>query len=478
MRRSETGDDLEHEVRATEDREADRPEPVQAELAASLPARRLAAAGVALALFATSGVFAWRLWHPSRHATSHREKTPSEHSPAGWSELAPPPEVRSGGAMAWTGTQLLMWGGYMGFDETNVVAHGFAFDATANRWRALPPSPLTARTRPSFAWTGSELLVWGGWGGTSGYEFAEGFLDDGAAYDPATRTWRMLPRAPITGRAPFSVWTGRELLIWGTALRVEDRERDGAAYDPKTDRWRPIPQAPIELTDASAVWTGEEMIVYGAALHGGNSPESETAIGAAYNPDTDSWRRIADSDLSPQASTAAWNGTELIAWDYLNGSAPYDPATDAWRPLPRVPLDDSECSPGSATIGGFVLGDYCGGLTLFDPEQDRWVAVPPPQGAHTLDFETVAAGTVFLALAQRYGDLTSGPRMFVYRPDSPHVSTPVEPKPFVPEVTVEGDIARVDVTFPDGSAATVTSPAELDLAPRGLQPRRLLRMGR
>jgi hypothetical protein len=38
------------------------------------------------------------------------------------------------------------------------------------------------------------------------------------------------------------------------------------------------------------------------------------------------------------------------------------------------PLDDSECSPGSATIGGFVLGDYCGGLTLFDPEQDRWRA--------------------------------------------------------------------------------------------------------
>lgn len=60
--------------------------------------------------------------------------------------------------------------------------------------------------------------------------------------------------------------------------------------------------------------------------------------------------------------------------------------------------------------------------------------------------------------------------MFVYRPDSPHASTPVEPKPFVPEVTVEGDIVRVDVTFPDGSAATLTSPAELDLAPRGLQP--------
>jgi hypothetical protein len=470
--RSETGDDLERELGESADREGYMPTSIL-EPSRSSPARRLTAAGVAIALFAASGVFAWRVLGPEpRGKEPPREEAVGvfDDLPAGWSEAAPPPEVRSGAAMAWTGTQLLMWGGYTGFDEADVVARGLAFDATANTWRALPPSPLAARALPASAWTGSELLVWGGWGGTYGYEFAEGFLDDGAAYDPATRTWRVLPRAPITGRAPFSVWTGRELLVWGTALRVEDRERDGAAYDPEGNTWRTIPDAPIELTDATAVWTGEEMIVFGAALHGGNFPESDTAIGAAYNPVTDSWRRIADSDLSPQASTAAWNGTELIAWDYLNDSAAYDPGGDAWRPLARIPLGESECSPQSSAIAGFVLGDYCGGLTLFDPERDRWVGVASPRGAHTLDFEPVAAGAVFLALAKGYGDMTSRPRMFAYRPDSPDASTPVQPRRFVPEMTVEGNIARVDVTFPDGSEATLTYPAELSLLSRGVQP--------
>jgi hypothetical protein len=73
----------------------------------------------------------------------------------------------------------------------------------------------------------------------------------------------MLPPAPIDARAPLSVWTGRELIVWGTAVRVDVRPRDGAAYNPATDSWRSIADATIELTDATAVWTGSEMIVFG-----------------------------------------------------------------------------------------------------------------------------------------------------------------------------------------------------------------------
>ena len=104
------------------------------------------------------------------------------------------------------------------------------------------------------------------------------FLDDRAAYDPVTRTWRALPPAPIEGRTPFAVWTGEEFVVWGNqdrALRYED----GAAYDPATDTWRRIADGVAEVTDGVAVWTGTEMIVFGAALHGGNIPETETAIG-------------------------------------------------------------------------------------------------------------------------------------------------------------------------------------------------------
>jgi hypothetical protein len=47
---------------------------------------------------------------------------------------------------------------------------------------------------------------------------------------------------------------------------------------------------------------------------------------------------------------------------------------------------------------------------------------------------------------------------------------PSEPTPFVPERTIEGVAARLDVTWPDGSSATLVFPAELDLTSRGVQP--------
>lgn len=450
------------------------PRPIPAETGATT-ARRIVAALTAIAVFTGAAVFAWRTFNSGSTSVKEPEPTiapapgPFEDVPAGWTEFPAPPEVRSGAATAWTGTELITWGGYLysGFSDEVSDDDGFAFDAATRTWRILPPWPLSSRSFPASAWTGSELLVWGGW------DLGQNFFDDGAAYDPATDTWRALPPAPIDGRMPFSVWTGRELVVWGSRWR-DARRVDGAAYDPATNAWRPIAAAPIELTDATAVWTGEEMIVFGAALHGGNFAESETAIGEAYDPDADTWRRIVDSELSPQASTAAWNGREMIAWDYLNGSAAFDPGSDSWRRLPDVPLDESECTPQSAaSIVGFVFGDNCGLMALFDPTEDAWRDVSRDPFV-AWGFELVTADPVVLLLGH---DIETGEaRMLAYRPSADEASpagdpAPTrEPTPFVPEVTVEGDLARVDVTFPDGSAATLVYPARLELASGGIQP--------
>jgi hypothetical protein len=172
----------------------------------------------------------------------------------------------------------------------------------------------------------------------------------------------MLPAADITARAPLSVWTGTEMIVWGTSERQHPPPRDGAIYDPSSNSWRRIPPAPIELTDAVAVWTGKEMIVFGASLDNRNFGRTEYAVGAAYDPLTDSWRRLPDSHLLPQATTAAWDGKELIAWDYGLEAQAYEPAADTWRDLPSVPLDASECYPGSVAVGSYIVGDYCGAM--------------------------------------------------------------------------------------------------------------------
>jgi len=256
----------------------------------------------------------------------------------------------------------------------------------------MASSPLAARVLPASVWTGSEMIVWGG---TDPRRTQ--FFGDGAAYNPTTNSWRVLPRAPIEPRAALSVWSGDEFIVWGSVAR-DKRFRDGAAYNPRTDTWRNIQSVPIDLTDAEAVWTGKEMLVFGAALHGGNVAESKTALGAAYDPRDDEWRRLPASELSPQASTAAWNGNELIAWDYLNSSQAYDPTEDRWENKQSVPIDAGECFPHSVAIRRDIFGAYCGFMAVYSAQDGAWHKLP--RDFVQWQVEPVAAPPVILLLGR------------------------------------------------------------------------------
>jgi hypothetical protein len=285
--------------------------------------------------------------------------------------------------------------------------NGFAFDAQSRTWQPIADSPLAPRAFPASAWTGEELLVWGGADARQ-----ERFFGDGAAYDPENGTWRTLPEPPIGARAPLSVWTGDELVVWGTGLRMHPRPRDGAAYDPATNSWRTISEAPIELTDATAVWTGREMIAFGAPRR--ELPGDGVGDRSRVRPRDRYLAEAARLDALPAGSTAAWTDRELVAWDYLNGTAAYDPAADRWRTLADVPLNSGECSPESVSVGGWVLGNYCGLHALYDPAIDRWDALAGVEIAGWWDNELVRAGQVVLLLG-RNAD-TDQERMLAYCP--------------------------------------------------------------
>jgi N-acetylneuraminic acid mutarotase len=234
---------------------------------------------------------------------------------------------------------------------------------------------LGARSRPASVWTGKELLVWGGADFSTPYPYHA--YADGAAFDPSTGAWsEPLPRAPIDARQPFAVWTGTEMIVWGSQDR-EQRRVDGAAYDPASNTWRRIADAPVELTDATAVWTGEEMIVFGAALHGGNHAETSSAIGIAYDPAADSWRELPDSNLDTNANDAIWIGDGLLAWDYNLDSQIYDPMTDRWSEAGKVPTDECEDVPTSVWAG-VAYGKLCGDLVRFDPGSGTWEHIDAP----------------------------------------------------------------------------------------------------
>jgi hypothetical protein len=442
-----------------------------------VPWNRIATVSVAFAVFASAVVFAWNVATPDDAAHPLPAADLGSELPVGWSELPAPPEVRTDAATVWTGSELLVWGGhrYEGFGEGPLARGGLTFDAASRRWGTFPHGPLSARRDPAAVWTGNELLVWGGSTGECCLPTGEGYLSDGAAYDPRAGTWRALSPAPIDGRVAFSVWTGDELLVWGNA-EWGFTLRDGAAYDPGADAWRTIAEAPVDINDGSAVWTGEEMIVFGAARRSG-TPLTETAIGIAYSPASDRWRELPPSELSPNAMTAEWLGDELVAWDYLNASQAYDPATERWRALGRVPLDPAECPPNSVSTSRMILGDYCGSTVAFSQEDGRWRQEPLPIGGCCRLNELVPAGDVILVLSSAVERESLEPgarRLFAYNPREVSASDPLgqvaEPEPFLPPTERDGDRFRMPIVFPDGAKATVVFPAELGLDRFGVQP--------
>ena len=126
-----------------------------------------------------------------------------------------------------------------------VIIVGFVFyDRSDGEWQMTigAEAPISSRTGHVSVWTGSELVVWGGWRTTSDPGLLE-TLDDGAAYDPATDTWRLLAPSPLVGRVGAGVvWTGTEMLVLATQQGGVLPTRNGAAYNPATDTWRILPE--------------------------------------------------------------------------------------------------------------------------------------------------------------------------------------------------------------------------------------------
>jgi hypothetical protein len=102
--------------------------------------------------------------------------------------------------------------------------------------------------------TGEELLIWGG----TRDDCLPEYLADGAAYNPATRQWRLLPPAPLpSGDIEVSAWLGDRWFLW-------DLEASAAVYHPgegPEGPWRPVTTpAPAfaEYELPAGVWTGRE----------------------------------------------------------------------------------------------------------------------------------------------------------------------------------------------------------------------------
>src|SRR5207244_6840131 len=156
--------------------------------------------------------------------------------------------------------------------------------------------------------------------------------------------YRDLALSPLAlSQGPIGAWTGHELVLFVSGYDPDGkaypaRVARAAAYDPATDTWRriaPLPASGHRFGHAAA-WDGHELLVVGAGAR------ARSAF--AYDPAKNQWRRLSSLPFGLQSAGAFWTGHRLLVWggsEAARGLA-YDPRADHWSVLSATPL------PGSA----------------------------------------------------------------------------------------------------------------------------------
>ena len=172
--------------------------------------------------------------------------------------------------MVWTGDELVLIANPNG---VTVLAVGASFEPDADRWRALPESPIYAlNTFPQPIWTGEEVLVMSASLRTGLPPGIPPATTYGGFFDPESDTWRTAAVQPVFQHFDEFTWIGD---------RVFDVD---AIYDPQTDLWSAPPPPPHGAWE-QPIWTGKEVLLWGGSP-GGDS-HAYFNDGLAYRPAAD-----------------------------------------------------------------------------------------------------------------------------------------------------------------------------------------------
>jgi N-acetylneuraminic acid mutarotase len=231
------------------------------------------------------------------------------------------PSPRSFHTAVWTGSEMIIWGG-LNYSLSGAIGSGGRYDPSSNAWNTVSANGApVARYGHTAVWTGSEMIVWGGYTGGNGSDPAS-FPISGARYNPSTNTWQSMASAGApTGRFTHSaIWTGTEMIIWGGANGSAGGLATGGRYNPVTDTWTPTATtgAPSARASHTAVWSGSEMIIWGGNNTGGSR----------YEPVAGTWSAVTTAGAPVSGGPAIWSGSEMMVWG--SQGARYNPTSNAW----------------------------------------------------------------------------------------------------------------------------------------------------
>lgn len=232
----------------------------------------------------------------------------------GWS-LSPPAPLRPSddGLIVWTGEHIVVIDG----------KEAAAFDPEEREWRSLPKPPPTLTAQPLTAvWTGEQVLVWGDRARTAP-------TSSGAAWSARDDSWSEIGAAPAPINQGAGVWTGSELVVVGGWLdhRNQSLFRDAAdsalafAYSPTSRSWTQLAAPPLAPQAAVVATARDTVIAWDYLLRA-----------VSYDRTSQAWVAVPDIPLDDdECAPAALSTPRFVATFYCGHLATFDPARGVWN---------------------------------------------------------------------------------------------------------------------------------------------------
>lgn len=302
-------------------------------------------------------------------------------APAWQTSLAPAaPSARFAHAAAWTGQQLLIWGGTLGASGDSGA--GASYRPDLDEWQPISPvSAPSARSHCSAVWSGTEMIVWGGT--ASGV-----FQNTGARFNPTNQTWRPVTttNAPDPRLGHIAVWTGKVMALWG-GRNNSGALGTGGLYAPASDSWTALSvvNAPAPRSDATAVWTGSRLIIWGGQNEqGGLNTGAQIVI---FNGFPTAWTptSVSNAPVARTGHTAVWTGQQMLVWGGQSGNtlladgAGYDPVANLWSPITTSNAPTARAGHGAVwtgqemiIFGGETAAGTVGDGAAYSPATGLW----------------------------------------------------------------------------------------------------------
>ena len=279
--------------------------------------------------------------------------------------------------------------------------------AQKGKWVKKADMP-TGRSQLAAATVSGLIYVMGGWDGKQELATFE-------VYNPATDTWKKLADMPTPRRAASAVTVAGKIYICGGVSFKERRGKKIAttiktveAYDPQADTWEKKADMPGGRNNAgTAALDGKIYIIGGSPVTAGNASN----LFESYDTATDTWAKGAkpkEKRYEPAAS--AVNGKIYLMGGFRKDRIwipvveEYDPATDAWTekgahmPTPRRfwSLTAPVAGEKIYAIGGWdEKGKIVKSNEAYDPATDKWAELVKMPTARRYTANVAAKGKIY-----------------------------------------------------------------------------------